>query len=111
MNFPTSRFGLARQARDRKENVGQPGGRDESRPCISGLDCGRGLFPFILAFDDGDVAIDGKIGETLDESARLGPFDFESVEFFVFAEAENDARVVRREIAAAAYLEARLPQI
>ena len=70
-----------------------------------------GLFPFILAFDDADVAIDGKIGEALNKAAGLGPFDFDRVELFMFAQAENDARIVRREIAAAAYFETCLLQI
>ena len=51
--------------------------------------------PVGIAFRDGDVAVDGKVSEALDESAGLGPFNFEPVELFVFGEAENDARVVR----------------
>jgi hypothetical protein len=34
------------------------------------------LAPMGFALGDGDVAIDGEIGEALDEAARLGPFDF-----------------------------------
>ncbi len=45
----------------------------------------RGSEPVGLAFDDSDVAIDGQIGEALDEAAGLWPFNFEPVKFFVFA--------------------------
>lgn len=37
-----------------------------------------------VAFGDGDVAVDGEIGEALNLAAGLGPFDFEPVEFFAF---------------------------
>src|SRR5690348_14158053 len=67
--------------------------------------------PVRLAFDDFDVAVDGKSSEALHEATGLRPLDFEPVDFFVFGETENDARIVRREIAAAADLETRLLQI
>ena len=61
-----------------------------------------------VAFGEGDVAVDGQVGEALDQAARLGPFDFEPVESFVFGEAEDDAGVLGGEIAAAAYFETSL---
>src|SRR5580693_8119315 len=69
-----------------------------------------GLFPFVLAFDNRDVTIDGKIREALHQAARQGPFDFKPVQFFMLREAENDARVVGRQVAAATYLHASLLQ-
>ena len=53
-------------------------------------------------FHDGDVAIDGKIGETLRCASGHRPFHFEPVDFRAIAQAEHDARVVSGEIAAAA---------
>lgn len=55
-----------------------------------------------IAFDDFDIAIDGKTCKTLDETAGLWPFNLKPIHFFAFAETENDARVVRGKIAAAA---------
>jgi hypothetical protein len=49
----------------------------ENTPCCN-------LTPAGVAFGDGDVSVDGEIGEALDLAARFGPFDFEPVEFFVF---------------------------
>jgi hypothetical protein len=66
------------------------------------------LAPARVAFGEGDVAVDGEVGEALDEAAGLGPLDFELVEFFVFGEAKDEAGVVGGEIAAAAYFETRL---
>jgi hypothetical protein len=36
--------------------------------------------PLPLALDDGDVTIDGKIGEAFDQAAGLRPLDFEPVD-------------------------------
>src|SRR5580692_8297903 len=72
------------------------------------LAASAGLLPFVVTFNERNVAVDGEIGEALDEAAGLRPFDFERVEFFVLGETENDARIVGRKIAAAAYFETSL---
>jgi len=60
------------------------------------------LLNFCFAFDDGDVAIDGKIGEALDLAAGQGPSYFEPVNFGAFSEAQDDTWIVRGEVATAA---------
>ena len=39
------------------------------------------LLPFTLAFNDGDVAVDGQISKTFDSAAGLGPFHLQPVQF------------------------------
>src|SRR5258708_2125858 len=57
------------------------------------------------SFDDGDVAIDGKIGKRFRTSARLRPADLQFVHFLLFAEAQHFAGIMRRKITPASDLE------
>lgn len=64
-----------------------------------------------LPFTDGDVAVDWRRRDALDEGARRGPPDFEPIHFRAGTDAEDHARVVRRKIAPTANLLARAFQI
>src|SRR5579864_9554802 len=57
--------------------------------------------PLLGAFDDGDIAVEGKIGEALDGTAGLRPPDFQPVEFCAASDSEQEARVMRGKIASA----------
>src|SRR5487761_1304575 len=59
-----------------------------------------------FAFGDGDVAVNRRVLESLDEAARLRPSDFEPIDFGSLADSKDHARVMRGEIAARAYFEA-----
>jgi hypothetical protein len=61
------------------------------------------LFPFGGAFGEGDVAIEGEVGEAFGDAAGLGPLYFDPVEFGVLADSKDYPGIVGGEEAAAAY--------
>src|SRR5271167_168843 len=63
-----------------------------------------GLLPLAFALYDGDIAINREIRESFRLAARQRPLDFQPIDFFAVAQAENDTRIVRREIAPTANL-------
>src|SRR5579863_2179021 len=86
--------------------MGDAGG-DLSETTSSSWRHGNSLF----AFDDGDVAIDGQRGETLNQAAGLGPVDFDPVKLGSRANTQDQARIVRGKIAAAADFQAAASEI
>src|ERR1700758_166265 len=72
---------------------------------------GLGSLQFSLAFHEGDVAVHGKIGETLGLAVGQGPSYFQPVDFAAFSEAQDKTRVVRGKIAAAADFHAGLLEV
>src|SRR5579859_3798888 len=58
----------------------------------------------VLAFCDGDVAIDWKVGQPGDRGGRLWPSDLHPVHFGAPAKPKNHAWIVRGQITAATHL-------
>src|SRR5215469_15919271 len=59
--------------------------------------------PDARSFDDGNVAVNRKIGESLDPAARLRPVNFKPVNFCSRSDSQHFARIMRGEIAAATH--------
>src|ERR1700681_4630996 len=69
------------------------------------------LLPFVLALNDCNVTINGRIVKSLGSTAGQRPFYFHPINFFAVSQTQNDAWIVRGKIAAPSNLRATALQV
>ena len=67
-------------------------------------------FPAALAFHNRNVAVDGQLRKTFGFSTGVGPLHFEPINLFSLAQAQHNARIMRRKITSPANFP-RVPQL